>query len=1561
MTPAPEKQGSLAGRTEPPAVFEVMIDSTHALRDDCLSDLRYRNVAEMLFCNPLPSDAQTVLLGAGSKGIYDVSYSRLRRAVLKSMLFVKSLGLQKGDTLCIARIPNTCELKLAVALLGAACLGVRVFLPMFTEVDNLEQWLRMTETKHVIVDRHEATAQGVDVNTRLLTDLLSLLDRNALACSCVTDDLGLDEHLLGEGQGLEGLAEHPLVAECIASTDVNTEFAIFTTSGSSGKSKLVLYPQGPFLRKEQAAAQHIPGVAEQRRMLSLLTHTQSVFTFVGALFHRQLILMVHVEWMFHRPESLTQLLLQAKVTHIVGGTGIWHSLVGLCRRYGQLKAALCKHLVLCEVAGNAFTPAEQLKWEHCLSTPFANAYGSTETLRVSGTFYDGPCTAVAHHLGNPFPYVRLCLRKAETGAAEGEKPKPAPASGGAKAALPVYELHVRSPYLMKGYITEEGLVRPGDYHYTGDCVTHTVDGQGLHQLHFVGRKNHDFLKNSMGVKVQRLAIQNILGRVLGVADSPFEHVECYPLDEAPGLGALFFLKRDHPLARQVAQPHHTPPTLFPGHVSSRVVLKACEAAVLRYNAIAKDTLDSLLVLMYAIQHYACVIGPAPRTATKQLTTAALVREVYGKFITGSLLPKWKNWPGVKRVTPNFHQNAFAQHSDPASGALQRFMNLDKDFRAGSGDHLSMALYEGEGDARGSTGETVQVLDLVGGFGCSLLGHSHPGLLQAAQQALQPTAPVPICDQFSAKKPAGELCRRLCETVGNITGAEYVCKLASTGAEAVEMALSHAMLEFRSDLKETFQLIRSYSTPAAARAHRMQTNTQREDTIRAIEAAVQKGPLRVLTLARAYHGKTSATRALIGKLKQRRSYLPMMGLQACPLEPEECTHEAVQRAVDACTLEFQLPFVGEDFDTPFGGSTLRIPLVLAAIAEPIQGEGGVREVSLDALRALSYQRFPLIVDEIQSGMGRSGSMLASAGVTAAYYTLGKAIGGGVCKLSACLIQVSRYRAKFDKHSTSTYANDAFSAQVGLKVLDILEEETICERVQQQGGQLKAMLVALQERYPTIIRAVTGRGLMLGVQFDTQSFQQTCGVLRGMVTLEQFGYVLSAYLLHEHRVRVLPTLSAPNTLRIQPSAYISDASISTVRHAFEQLAEVLLVHDTASLFCGCFTNEERLGSLALADDTAIPPELSIRRDAPQDGAAKVGFVAHYVYPEREIIASDRSFARLNFSALKAFASGMFLLNTAKPVPMLARNVMGGRVWFHSEGLMYDAFGMEEAVQENATRRPVAMVQRALRRCKAAGCDIVVLGAFTSIVTNNGCALTPPEGMILSTGNSLTAASACRVLNAFCAHKGVVPEVVAIIGATGNIGAAVSYLMYTHAGCRKLVLVSRSEAKLEGLKQAIAGLWTKKHPGCVNPCEISWAVDFADVREADVIMAMTATNTPIIFPKHISPTKPVIVSDVSVPNSVSAEARKLPNVTMVPFSGNLVLPQDPQFSIATHIETGTSFACSIEAMLLGLLGKEEAAKLKLIGDLDLDTVEKIDSLAMQHGFYDKFQFATKVSFRQ
>ena len=162
---------------------------------------------------------------------------------------------------------------------------------------------------------------------------------------------------------------------------------------------------------------------------------------------------------------------------------------------------------------------------------------------------------------------------------------------------------------------------------------------------------------------------------------------------------------------------------------------------------------------------------------------------------------------------------------------------------------------------------------------------------------------------------------------------------------------------------------------------------------------------------------------------------------------------------------------------------------AVIVEPVQGENGVITPPADylpALRELCTARdVLLILDEVQTGLGRTGKLFACQhwGVTPDIMTLAKALGGGVMPIGAFMGTPAVWKA-FEPNPllhSSTFGGNELACVAGLAAVEAIIEEGLAENAAVMGARLQDGLRAVAARYPGTITEVRGIGLLIGVEF------------------------------------------------------------------------------------------------------------------------------------------------------------------------------------------------------------------------------------------------------------------------------------------------------------------------------------------------------------------------------------------------------------------------------------------------------------------------------------------------
>jgi acetylornithine/N-succinyldiaminopimelate aminotransferase len=212
---------------------------------------------------------------------------------------------------------------------------------------------------------------------------------------------------------------------------------------------------------------------------------------------------------------------------------------------------------------------------------------------------------------------------------------------------------------------------------------------------------------------------------------------------------------------------------------------------------------------------------------------------------------------------------------------------------------------------------------------------------------------------------------------------------------------------------------------------------------------------IITMRGGFHGRTLAAVTATAQEKYQHGFEPLPGGFKYVAYDDL---RAVERAIDSRTA--------------------------AVLVEPIQGEGGVMipgDGYLPGLRKLCDEAgILLMLDEIQTGMGRTGRLWAyeHAGVTPDIMTVAKALANGV-PIGATLATDDVASAFTPGTHGSTFGGNPLATAVGLTVLTTIIEERLPERAARMGRSLMERLVALAARHPKLVTAVRGRGLLIAL--------------------------------------------------------------------------------------------------------------------------------------------------------------------------------------------------------------------------------------------------------------------------------------------------------------------------------------------------------------------------------------------------------------------------------------------------------------------------------------------------
>ena len=268
-----------------------------------------------------------------------------------------------------------------------------------------------------------------------------------------------------------------------------------------------------------------------------------------------------------------------------------------------------------------------------------------------------------------------------------------------------------------------------------------------------------------------------------------------------------------------------------------------------------------------------------------------------------------------------------------------------------------------------------------------------------------------------------------------------------------------------------------------------------------------GRYEVITMEKSFHGRTLATLTATGQDKIKKGFEPL---------PEGFKH---------------VPF--NDIDAFTGAISKK---TAAVIIEPIQGEGGINAADGEYMRALrevcTEKDILLIVDEVQTGMGRTGEMFAYKhyGIEPDAMTLAKSLGGGL-PIGALVVSEKCVEALPAGSHASTFGGSPIVCSAALGVFEAIEEENLLSNTSEMGKYLVDRLEEMKKTMP-VIKLIKGKGLMLGVELD---IEDATGIAEGCV-----------------KEGLLINCTQKNFLRIMPPLTVKKEDIDT---AMEKLSKVL----------------------------------------------------------------------------------------------------------------------------------------------------------------------------------------------------------------------------------------------------------------------------------------------------------------------------------------------------------------------------------------------------------------------
>lgn len=783
--------------------------------------------------------------------------------------------------------------------------------------------------------------------------------------------------------------------------------------------------------------------------------------------------------------------------------------------------------------------------------------------------------------------------------------------------------------------------------------------------------------------------------------------------------------------------------------------------------------------------------------------------------------------------------------------------------------------------------------------------------------------------------------------------------AQYGAVALGHAAPGPVAALRAALEQGLPaMVQPYRAPAAEQlardlvrlaprglAHVAFTNTGAE-TVEAGVKLVRARSGRPLVIAAqgGYHGKTIATMSMTASRHAAGFGPTAAGFLQAPYGDAE--------ALAAC-LE------------------LHAGQVAGVVLEPIQGEGGVIVPPPGYLRAArelcTAHGAALVLDEVQTGLGRTGTLFACEheDVVPDVLLLAKALSGGLIPIGAVLASSAWWDPRFALAHSSTFAANALACSVGRAVLRQLVDDDLAAAAARKGTKLLHRLEALAKRHPRWIAAVRGRGLLAAIELRPP----TEGEGTFLATLQHHGcwaYAMAGTIARCSSLLVAPTLGERPVLRVAPPLVISDAELEILCLALEGVFAAL-EREGVKLVLAALDDGPRRASLApaatpsghgpCAGACATPCACTCATPCPPcDGAADVApraqaeaplalprprargpvdyaFIAHLTRPEELLLTNP---------GLELPAGGLpelcRFVAQFPPVLMVHGPTLRSPTGATADGVVIMLPRLPDDLVKAGARETCRSIEQAVELAASLGARVVGLGGHTTPFSRHGHAVTG-RGPRVTTGNALTAGAALVALQARLARRGLAPGDVpiAIVGAGGSVAGICARLL-VRAGATHLLLVGNPRSGTAALERARDAL---ARPGV----RVEATTDLARLEEARVVVAATASRGEVLDQATLA--AGTIVCDLARPPDASARLRARADLDV--FEAGLVQLPDPTATFGpgnlVGLPAGVQLACLAETILLAL---DRSAGPDHVGrDLPLETVDAMLDLAARHGF--------------
>lgn len=377
------------------------LDITHGV--STLPQMIFRDI-------PGRSDIDQIIVGHIGNRIITLNLEELRSLVLFMQPFFEAKQINKGATVMLISLPGSTEIMTAVYAIALACRGVRVCMPMQTSKEELGEWVALTQATHAILPSREINdLEGHELEKNHLEAIVHILREKNVEVWDSVMSFPLYHAMIS---GTYHTLSHSPWENVLPPVSPFDEALILTTSGSTGKSRLVVYEHISFALGCMAWSQ--AGLYEDHRMggasfTPQVAHSMGVMGIMNAIWSGKPACLISVDMFFTDPVTAVELLLSMNPKVITGGPGVFKIFKGVLETFPEARDTLLandKVFVNCDAE---LDPVLGKTLHHSIW----NAFNSTETMMALTTMLQ--THAKKGSLGAPLPGISISLREADKG------------------------------------------------------------------------------------------------------------------------------------------------------------------------------------------------------------------------------------------------------------------------------------------------------------------------------------------------------------------------------------------------------------------------------------------------------------------------------------------------------------------------------------------------------------------------------------------------------------------------------------------------------------------------------------------------------------------------------------------------------------------------------------------------------------------------------------------------------------------------------------------------------------------------------------------------------------------------------------------------------------------------------------------------------------------------------------------------------------------------------------------------------------------------------------------